>query len=88
MKVTNLEVYKEFEAQNQRVEEEDYRNNVYNPYNPYNEYGQYNQYNNLYSSYKKEINDVLDLRLHEDENSMLILIKPRNSVFWRGYYKC
>lgn len=21
-------------------------------------------------------------------NSMLILIKPRNSVFWRGYYKC
>ena len=39
-----------------------------------------------YISYIAWINSIM--ASSDILNSMLILIKPRNSVFWRGYYKC
>ena len=80
MKVTNLEIYKEFEAQNPRVEETDSRNNVYNQYD---EYGQYNNF--YYSSYKRDINNILDLKKNEDEDSLLILIPTVISFILKGF---
>jgi hypothetical protein len=79
MKVTNLEIYKEFEAQNPRVEETDNRNNVYHPYN------EYGQYYNQYSSYKMDINAILDFKKTEDEDSLLILIPTVISFILKGF---